>query len=906
MICLASFSRSSEGPGGLADVNPVRTRPLVGRDHELDLASQALRSGSTAAVLLVAEAGAGKSTLAEAIAAALSEEFIVMRVHGSPSLSNVPYGVLAPYLVDLPEDPTSSHIAILRAFWAQFERLREGRKQPLLLLVDDAHELDEATANVIVDLITANWAKVVASARPRPGLPAPMMQLWYDSLAERIDLGHLGRDDVGEVCENLLGATVLASTVQLLWAASEGNPLLLTCLVEDARAAGALAKRNGVWILNGALATDGAALTGFVRNQLLRRTVQERDALTMIALAEPVSMEALEEDFGVDLLQNLVENQLLVASGGGDMLRLRHPIYAEAIRSMISASRSLQLHQQLAWRLEQHQTSEAALLRRVTWSLESGVKVPERQLLRASVHAARTFQNDAAISLAMMLAEGPAKAHAQLAASRAHFNAGRYVEASKAYAEAARAFAETGRASENGKSGKRKWTGGAALLHSLLEQFLQSDNGNGTGRPSGLASREHEAGELLARLLTLDLSGDFEELARLLEAPETAAVVADDAGPARAFLLALRADLLRAKGDPVQAHSVAQQAAAYADMDPEELFFYSEFVLYRKVAAALDAGDWVGAEEHLAAYEAESGAGLMTFGGTIQYFRGLSGLRQGHHGEAFKVLRPAVEMLRLNDPQQLLIPATAMAAYAGVRAGETGSARALLEGFDDPAPRGGGPDALLAPVFAAAAKEALDRDGSGIQRLQDLVVGACGSLPAGVELQALSLWLELGSAAAAQRTVEHGGTMSGAWASAWTRFATARGSRDTRTVLSSGDYLRALGQMRLARDCYSLALSLSEGNGDRAAARQAAAGKDACDHALGEKRSAPATAVPSVATVQLTRRERDIIALAASGLSDRQIADKLMVSVRTVEGHLYRSYAKLGIRSREELAPLGP
>jgi len=45
----------------------------------------------------------------------------------------------------------------------------------------------------------------------------------------------LGRDDVGEVCENLLGATVLASTVQLLWAASEGNPLLLTCLVEDGR-----------------------------------------------------------------------------------------------------------------------------------------------------------------------------------------------------------------------------------------------------------------------------------------------------------------------------------------------------------------------------------------------------------------------------------------------------------------------------------------------------------------------------------------------------------------------------------------------------------------------------------------------------------------------------------------------
>src|SRR4029453_8013759 len=114
----------------------------------------------------------------------------------SPSLSNVPYGVLAPYLADLPEDPTNSQIAILRAFWAQFERLRAGRDLPLLLVVDDAHELDEATSNVIVDLITANWAKVVASCRPRPGLPASMMQLWYDSMAERFELEPLAREHI--------------------------------------------------------------------------------------------------------------------------------------------------------------------------------------------------------------------------------------------------------------------------------------------------------------------------------------------------------------------------------------------------------------------------------------------------------------------------------------------------------------------------------------------------------------------------------------------------------------------------------------------------------------------------------------------------------------------------------------
>ncbi|WP_432396187.1 helix-turn-helix domain-containing protein [Pseudarthrobacter sp. L19] len=46
------------------------------------------------------------------------------------------------------------------------------------------------------------------------------------------------------------------------------------------------------------------------------------------------------------------------------------------------------------------------------------------------------------------------------------------------------------------------------------------------------------------------------------------------------------------------------------------------------------------------------------------------------------------------------------------------------------------------------------------------------------------------------------------------------------------------------------------------------------------------------------------MARAVRGLSDRQIAAELQVSVRTVEGHLYRSYAKLNIKGREDLRRL--
>src|SRR5207237_875001 len=48
----------------------------------------------------------------------------------------------------------------------------------------------------------------------------------------------------------------------------------------------------------------------------------------------------------------------------------------------------------------------------------------------------------------------------------------------------------------------------------------------------------------------------------------------------------------------------------------------------------------------------------------------------------------------------------------------------------------------------------------------------------------------------------------------------------------------------------------------------------------------------------LTRREREIARMAGQGMTDRDIAAALVVSVRTVESHLASAYRKLGIRSR--------
>ena len=54
----------------------------------------------------------------------------------------------------------------------------------------------------------------------------------------------------------------------------------------------------------------------------------------------------------------------------------------------------------------------------------------------------------------------------------------------------------------------------------------------------------------------------------------------------------------------------------------------------------------------------------------------------------------------------------------------------------------------------------------------------------------------------------------------------------------------------------------------------------------------------------LTRTERTVATLVAQGLTNRQIAEQLFVSPRTVDAHLAHIFRKLAISSRARLAAL--
>ena len=127
-------------------------------------------------------------------------------------------------------------------------------------------------------------------------------------------------------------------------------------------------------------------------------------------------------------------------------------------------------------------------------------------------------------------------------------------------------------------------------------------------------------------------------------------------------------------------------------------------------------------------------------------------------------------------------------------------------------------------------------------------------------------------------------------------------SRDGRRVESAAASFAELGALLWAAEAQSTAASLYRETGREASARSAAA-RSALFLKQCEGARTPALATSALAE-GLTAREREIATLAGAGATNREIAGRLVVSVRTVENHLHRVYGKLGIESREDLRRL--
>jgi DNA-binding NarL/FixJ family response regulator len=112
--------------------------------------------------------------------------------------------------------------------------------------------------------------------------------------------------------------------------------------------------------------------------------------------------------------------------------------------------------------------------------------------------------------------------------------------------------------------------------------------------------------------------------------------------------------------------------------------------------------------------------------------------------------------------------------------------------------------------------------------------------------------------------------------------------------------LEAAGLIAVAADAAAQAASAHQSRGNRAgeiAARTRAS-------QLSQRCGNPAT--PALEKVlnpmPLTGREREVAVMVSQGMTNKAIAERLSVSVRTVEGHVYKACMKIGVPDRAALA----
>lgn len=120
-----------------------------------------------------------------------------------------------------------------------------------------------------------------------------------------------------------------------------------------------------------------------------------------------------------------------------------------------------------------------------------------------------------------------------------------------------------------------------------------------------------------------------------------------------------------------------------------------------------------------------------------------------------------------------------------------------------------------------------------------------------------------------------------------------------RARLHYGEWLRRARRPAEARPLLSAALEVFERLGAQPLA----------DIARAELRAAGVTTAEPAnddALQALTAQERQIVALAASGLTNREIGVRLKLSPRTIASHLYHVYPKLGVTRRHELREFAP
>ena len=423
----------------------LRPSPFPDRAQLLNLILSAVPSASTSGIVVVGERGSGKSHLLLSIKEGLPKSVDVRTFAGKPERRALHFGALDGVSAAEAEETLAPGLHVLRALTSTLgpadylytppRGRRRGKRhvQPsrpqLVLLVDDIHYIDPASLAVLLQLIPGFGATLVATAESRHPLPPDLYQLWEDGFLEQYFLPPLTFSQAHALCESILGGHVQRRASSLLAAMSGFNVGLLGLAVGDARSSGFLVRMDGYWTIDVRAHCDWPGVVEHVRAENISRPPEERQALELIALSEPVALEVVERHFGQKAMEHLLSNRdVRLLPGRPPLLRTSSWLRGEGTRLSVPRSRSMALRLGVE---EPGLTTETAatMLRWITWTLDCGLTLSDELLLAAAPAADRPSTAELALRAASAVTGADHLDEARLVRARALIAEGHIREA---------------------------------------------------------------------------------------------------------------------------------------------------------------------------------------------------------------------------------------------------------------------------------------------------------------------------------------------------------------------------------------------------------------------------------------------------------------------------------------------
>ncbi|HWF30275.1 MAG TPA: helix-turn-helix transcriptional regulator, partial [Mycobacterium sp.] len=755
--------------------------------------------------------------------------------------------------------------------------------------VDDAHLLDGWSALVVHELAQSGGARLVVTMRTGSEEPDAVTALWKDGLLARLDLEPLSAAATREVIESTLGGPVDARTAARFRKLTGGNALFLRQLLADQVAARRMRELAGVWMWDGDIAVS-ASLSGTVGRQMGRLSPRLAMVVDTLSQCEPLA---------VDVLCDLVPRRDLVAAermglvsvertGGGLMARLAHPLFGELRRTSAGEMYLSAIRGRLATRLAKDGDPDMqATVRRALLSLESDLDPEPELYLEAARHAMTLLDLDLADRFATAATQAGAPGAAGVRAMNLAL-LGRGEPAEAALRDMADGDLPDGHHWATVRAANLIWNLGKPKdAAAILDRLAAAPE-----TPAHVAER-------LAVQACLDAVAARCELA----AEKARAALDFPALPGFHAMMASLALIMAmgALGEVDELAGVAEQALrrATTSFQASHMRFWFGAVYGRACRLTGRIDEFVSTAKQLAD-SARDIPGLAY--ANLALLLGNAELVRGAVAEAARLVHEALAGVERHAVTTGLRPASYFAlAEAHAKLGQAGEANDAVAGARSCVPA----DFLfmhtalsLAGGWAMAASGRL---GEAVSSAQEAARLARDRGQPTYELACIQAAAQWGDASQAARARELAEALSLPLADAVALHAQALSAGNGEGLLAASAAYRGIGDRVAAADAAAQAsVAFDESQHHRRGLYAAALARELADECGGL--CTPALRTPT--GLKLSGRQRDVVELVVAGLSNREIAEKLVMSVRTVEGHVYRACQRVGAQSREELASI--